>query len=216
MRWILVGVLAAAMLAGCRQSGEPAAETNANQQAATTGDAAAAGEEQASAGTESPWGEPTSEPQSDQPRTGTGSVDEQQQVQAELLDEDDEARQEQGATQPEEEQQAAAEVPGDTDGGVYEFGESIEPGGDEQLGISDGHIAAVDGQNLAVVTSEGEEVDLVIADDALVVMEGAPADPSRLAELGQGTPIRAEYSLEDGQNVARRIEIPVEEEAAEP
>jgi len=83
------------------------------------------------------------------------------------------------------------------------------------LGIEEveGRVESIDrGRGVLVVAGEGAEVRLEAAKETAVFVEGGVGG---LADLHEGTTVRASFVEEDGKRVARWIEIPRSEDGKE-
>lgn len=91
-------------------------------------------------------------------------------------------------------------------GGVADFGLQVPPAHEKQTGIVNGRLAGASKDHIQVRTREGEEMDLQVPAEALVVIEGGVAGVDKLQNLEEGTPVRVVYSIQNGTNVVTNVE----------
>lgn len=123
-------------------------------------------------------------------------------------------RQEQQATGTQSSQQpSSAQAPHDAGqagsqagGGPLAQDPIVRPGpsiqGHAEDEIVEGHIAEVNGDEVAIETDDGETRTLQIVDQTSIELDGMEASAE---DLGEGQPVRASFDTVDGQEIAVKI-----------
>lgn len=111
---------------------------------------------------------------------------------------------------------SATKESGDKREGVADFGVQVPPAHEKQTGIVNGRLAAASDDGIEVRTREGEQLQLQVPAEALVVIEGAVAGVNQLETLDEGTPVRVVYSIQNGTNVVTNVEATATSQSSSP